>query len=682
MTKAFWVVSIYLKQMTTQKAQEERSLSMITTVANIIRGLSADMVEKANSGHPGMPLGTADIGAVLYSEVLKHNPKAPEWPDRDRFVLSAGHGSALLYSLLHLTGYDLPMEELKRFRQLNSKTPGHPEFWGVPGIETTTGPLGQGIGNAVGMALAERMLATKFNRPGHEIVDHYTYSIAGDGCLMEGVSGEASSLAGDWKLGKLIVFYDDNGISIEGSTDLAFNENVAKRYEAYGWQVLSIDGHDPEQILKALEEAKADTLRPTLIIAQTEIGYGCPLAGDAKVHGAPLGIENLAALKKTFCLPDEEFHVPEEVYTFFREKQTQWSKLHQNWSDRFAAWSTAYPDLRADWDRIMEQELPEDLETALPKYEEGTAFATRDAGGKVLTALSAKLPELVGGSADLSPSTKTYVTGTGDIGHGEFAGKNIRFGVREHGMGSILNGLSVHGGFRVYGSTFFVFSDYMRPAIRLASLMKQPVVYVFTHDSFYVGEDGPTHQPVEHAEALRVIPGLHTIRPADANETAWAWLAALRRTDGPTALLLTRQKLPTLPGTNREGFLRGGYVLSEPEGQADLVLIATGSEVSLALATAEKLAAGGKKARVVSMPCRELFMTQDPSYISKVLGTGLPRVVIEAGISSGWYQLTGPSGFVIGLDQFGASGPAEDLQNLFGFTPDAVVTKIMSFLKW
>lgn len=655
---------------------------MITTVANTIRGLAADMVEKANSGHPGMPLGTADIAAVLYSEVLKHDPKAPEWPDRDRFVLSAGHGSTLLYSVLHLTGYDLPMEELKRFRQLNSKTPGHPEFWEVPGIETTTGPLGQGIANAVGMALAERMLAAKFNRPEHEIVDHYTYAIAGDGCLMEGVSSEACSLAGDLKLGKLIIFYDDNEISIEGSTDLAFRENVAKRYDAYGWQVLSIDGHDQEQILKALEEAKADTIRPTLIIAATEIGHGCPLAGDAKVHGAPLGKENLTALKKTFCLPDEDFHVSEEVYTFFKEKQTQWSKLRQNWEDRFAAWSTAYPELRADWDRIMGRELPADLEAALPQYEVGTAFATRDTGGKVLAALSPKLPELVGGSADLSPSTKTYVTGAGDIGNGEFAGKNLHFGVREHGMGSILNGMSVHGGFRVYGSTFFVFSDYMRPTIRLAALMKQPVIYVFTHDSFYVGEDGPTHQPVEHAEALRVIPGLHTIRPADANETAWAWLAALRRTDGPTALLLTRQKVPTLPGTNLEGFMRGGYVLSEPEGGSDLVIIATGSEVSLALAAAEKLATFGKKARVVSMPCREAFLAQDPSYISSVLGPDLPRVAIEAGVSSGWYRLTGPLGLVIALDQFGVSAPDRDLQKLFGFTPDAVVDRIKTFFKW
>ena len=613
---------------------------------------------------------------------MKHDPTTPAWPDRDRFVLSAGHGSALLYALLHLTGYPLPMEELKRFRQFNSKTPGHPEYWEVPGIETTTGPLGQGIANAVGMALAERMLAARFNRPDHTIIDHYTYVIAGDGCLMEGVAAEACSLAGDLQLGKLIVFYDDNEISIEGSTDLAFKEDVPQRFKAYGWQVLNIDGHNPEEILKAVEDAKADTLRPTLIVAQTEIGHGSALAGDAKVHGAPLGQENIVALKKTLGLPEEDFHVPTAVSRFFQEKQEQWAQRRQDWESRFTAWSNAFPELRAEWDRVMARELPTDLENSLPAFEAGTSFATRDAGGKVLTALSPKLPELVGGSADLAPSTKTYVAGAGDVSGGEYSGKNLRFGVREHGMGSILNGMSLHGGFRVYGSTFFVFSDYMRPSIRLAALMKEPIIYIFTHDSFYVGEDGPTHQPVEHIEALRLIPGLHTIRPADANETAWAWQAALRRTDGPTAILLTRQKVPTLPGANQEGFMRGGYLLYEPEGGADLVLIATGSEVSLALSAAEKLATMGKKARVVSMPCREVFLAQDPAYISSVLGPDLPRVTIEAGVGSGWYQLTGPLGLVISLDRFGVSAPYKDLENFFGFTPEAVADRIKTFFKW
>ncbi len=653
---------------------------MINIIANTIRGLVADIVEKAKSGHPGMPLGTAEISAVLYSEVLKHDPTLPEWPDRDRFVLSAGHGSSLLYTLLHLTGYQMPMEELKRFRQLGSKTPGHPEFWDVPGIETTTGPLGQGLSNAVGMALAEQMLAARFNRPNYEIVDHYTYAIAGDGCLMEGVSSEASSLAGDLRLGKLIVFYDDNEISIEGSTDLAFREDVLKRYEAYGWQVLSIDGHDQDEILKAIEDAKADTSRPTLIAAKTKIGKGSPLEGSAKSHGAPLGKDNIAALKKALALPEDEFYVRDEVYKHFEQKRSGWAATRKSWEAKFKAWSEKYPELRAEWDRVMNRELPSDLKSALPKFEVGSSLATRNAGGKVLTALSAKLPELVGGSADLSPSTKTYVEGAGDIGNGNFGGKNFHFGVREHAMGSILNGLSVHGGFRVYGSTFFVFSDYMRPPIRLASLMHQPVIYVFTHDSFYVGEDGPTHQPVEHIEALRIIPGVRVIRPADANETAWAWLSALERTNGPTAILLTRQNLPTLSGTDAEGFRRGGYIISEPQdGKADLVIIATGSEVSLALAAAEKLAEENKKVRVVSMPCRELFMAQDSSYINEVLGTDLPRVAIEAGIGSGWYQITGTSGLVISLDQFGKSGRFEDLAELFGFTPEAVVNKIKSF---
>ena len=654
---------------------------MITTIANTIRGLAADMVEKANSGHPGMPLGTADLAAVLYTEALKHDPTKPEWADRDRFVLSAGHGSALLYSLLHLTGYPLPMEELKRFRQLNSKTAGHPEFWEVPGIETTTGPLGQGLANAVGMALAERMLAARFNRPGHEIIDHYTYVIAGDGCLMEGVAAEACSLAGDLKLGKLIVFYDDNAITIEGSTDLAFREDVAKRFEAYGWQVLRINGHDPDQIRKAIAEAKADLDRPSLIMAKTEIGYGSPLAGDPKVHGAPLG-KKTWSLSKNLGLPEEEFYIPPEVQRFFQEKQTVWTKQRQEWENRFAAWAAAHPELKAEWDRIMRQELPADLESHLPKFEVGTSFATREAGGKVLNALAAKLPELVGGSADLAPSTKTYLNGAGDVSGEDYSGRNLRFGVREHGMGAIINGIALHGGFRVYGSTFFVFSDYMRPTIRLAALMKQPVIFVFTHDSFYVGEDGPTHQPVEHAEALRIIPGLRTIRPADANETAWAWLLALQRTDGPTALLLTRQNVPTLAGTNLDGFKRGGYIISEPEDGADLVIIATGSEVALALAAAEKLAAAGKKARVVSMPCRELFMAQEASYINRVLGTDLPRVTIEAGVGCGWFQLTGPTGLVISIDRFGASAPAGDLQKLFGFTPEAVAARIKEHFGW
>lgn len=657
---------------------------MIKTVANTIRGLAADTVEKAKSGHPGMPLSSADIAAVLYSEVLKHDPTAPDWPDRDRFVLSAGHGSALLYTLLHLTGYDMPLEELKRFRQLGSKTPGHPEYGVAPGIETTTGPLGQGIANAVGMALAERMLAARFNRPGYEIVDHYTFVISGDGCLMEGVSAEASSMAGDLGLGKLIVLYDDNDITIEGSTDLTFKEDVAERYKAYGWQVLHIDGHDPDQIRKALEEAKAEKDRPSLIIAKTVMAKGCPgMEGSHEAHGAPLGKENILAMKKALGLPEEEFKVAEEVYRHFENKRQTWKKMRTEWEKTFRAWSEKYPELRTEWDRIMNRELPAVLDSALPKFEVGSSAATRDVGGKVLNALAAHLPELVGGSADLAPSTKTYLNNVPDISTGKFGGRNIHFGIREHAMGAIMNGISLHGGFRVFGSTFLVFADYMRPPIRLSALMNQPAIYVFTHDSFHVGEDGPTHEPVEQIESLRIIPRLRTIRPADANETAWAWLAALKRTDGPSVLILTRQKLPTLEGTSFEGFNRGGYIIREAEGGSpDLVILATGSEVSLAVAAADLLAREGRKARVVSIPCRELFLEQDPSYIANVLGSDLPKVAIEAGVGAGWYRLVGPQGLVISMERFGESGPAGELAKEFGFTPEAVAEKIKKFYKW
>jgi transketolase len=657
---------------------------MIQLIANTIRGLAADMVEKAKSGHPGMPLGTADLAAVLYSEVLRHDPAYSEWPDRDRFVLSAGHGSPLLYSLLHLTGYPLPLEELKRFRQLHSKTPGHPEHRGVPGIETTTGPLGQGFANAVGMALAERMLAARFNRPDFTIVDHYTYAIAGDGCLMEGITSEASSLAGTLGLGKLIVVYDDNEISIEGSTDLAFTEDVAARYRAYHWQVIAVDGHNPEEIRAAFREAKADAEHPTLIIARTSIGKGSPLENNPEAHGAPLGATNVAALKRNLGLPEQDFFVPEEVYRHFAAKRENWAKQSAAWQQQFEAWSTRFPELRREWDRIMARELPEDLETVLPAFEIGQGVATRDSGGKVLNALAGRLPELIGGSADLSPSTKTTLKQAGDVKNGDYSGANLHFGVREHAMGAILNGMSLHGGFRVFGSTFMVFVDYMRPAVRLAALMHQPVIYVLTHDSIYVGEDGPTHQPVEQLQSLRIIFNLHTFRPADANESAWAWLEALRRTDGPTALILTRQKLPTLAGTSPEGLKRGGYILRDTPQKSvpDLVLLASGSEVSVAVAAAEQLAAAGKAARVVSVPCLEVFLAQEPAYIEQVIGPNCPRVAIEAGAGGGWYQLTGPTGLVLAMNGFGQSGPAEELAVEFGFTPAQVVAKIKSHYQW
>jgi transketolase len=658
--------------------------SMITKISNTIRGLAADMVEKAQSGHPGMPLGTADIGAVLFTEILKHNPNDPSWPDRDRFVLSAGHGSALLYSLLHLTGYDLPLEELKRFRQFGSKTPGHPEYHVTPGVETTTGPLGQGIANAVGMALAERMLAARFNRPGFEIVDHYTYAIAGDGCMMEGVSAEASSLAGTLSLGKLIVLYDDNDISIEGSTDLAFIENVGQRYQSYGWQVLQIDGNDPAQISKALLAAKADLFKPKLIIAKTSIAKGSPLEGNCESHGAPLGKENLAALKKNLGLPEQEFCIPREVIDFFSNRRLEWKKEKDAWTDKFEAWSKQFPDLRREWDRLMHGELPEQLESVFAGYE-AKASATRESGGVVLNILASKVPELVGGSADLAPSNKTYLNGFNDVKAADFSGRNLHFGVREHAMGAILNGLSLHGGFRVFGSTFLVFSDYMRPAIRLAALMELPVVFVFTHDSFWVGEDGPTHQPIEHVEALRLIPNLQVIRPADANETAWAWLAAVQSKHQPTALILTRQKLPVLSGATQAGFARGGYIVKDVEAaKPDLIVVASGSEVPLGLETADLLAKDGKKARVVSVPCREKFLAQDASYRSQILPPGIPVVAMEAGIGSGWRQLTsGPeNGLVISIERFGQSAPAKDLTKEFGFTAEAATTKIKQHFKW
>ena len=655
---------------------------MFNTIAGTIRGLAADMVEKAKSGHPGMPIGTAELAAVIYSETLKHDPAAPDWPDRDRFVLSAGHGSALLYALLHLTGYDMPMDELKRFRQFGAKTAGHPEYGAAPGIETTTGPLGQGLANAVGMALAERMLAARFNRPGHEIVDHYTYVLAGDGCLMEGVTAEASSLAGHLGLGKLIVFYDDNQISIEGSTNLAFTENVAERYAGYGWHIQRIDGHNPNQVLQAVNKAKTLTTKPSLIIAKTVIAKGTPLAGSHKTHGAPLGKENIAAMKEKLGLPADEFHVPEEVSQHFAGKQLEWTKQRALWEEKFRAWAEEYPDLQQEWERVTKNELPADLETALPDFENSPA-ATRNSGGEILNALATRLPELVGGSADLAPSTKTYLNEAGDVEAGDFSGRNLHFGVREHAMGAVLNGISLHGGFRAYGSTFLVFSDYMRPPIRLAALMNRPVIFVFTHDSFYVGEDGPTHQPVEHVEALRVIPGLHTMRPADTRETAGAWMAALKRTDGPTALVLTRQKLPLLPDSSVEKVTRGGYILREAEGEnPDVIILSSGSEVSLAMAAADLLAGSGKKTRVVSVPCRELLLNQEPDYVRSILGENTPRVAIEAGVGNGWYRLVGAGGLVISVEKFGESGPAEELAAHFGFTPEAVAEKIKKHCQW
>lgn len=653
---------------------------MLKTIANTVRGLAADGVEKAKSGHPGMPLGAADMAAVLFAEAMNYDPTAPAWPNRDRFILSAGHGSMLLYSYLHLAGYDISMDDLKQFRQLDSITPGHPEYGVTPGVETTTGPLGQGVANAVGMALAAEMLAAKFNRPGYPIVDHYIYSICGDGDLMEGVSGEASSLAGHLGLGKLIVLYDSNNISIEGSTDIAFGENVGQRYEAYGWHVQEIDGHNFDQIRRAIEEAKKETKRPSLIIAKTHIGFGSSKQDDASVHGTPLGEEAVAELKRSLGLPDQAFYVPQEVYDFFRELRKEQAKKRTAWEEMFEKWSQEYPDLRKEWDAAHQLTLPEDLEALLPEFAVGSKVATRDASGKVLQKLADLVPYLVGGSADLAPSTKTYMEGKGSVSPGDFTGRNLHFGVREHAMGAILNGMSLYGGLRVHGSTFLVFSDYMRPAIRLSALMHQPVIYVLTHDSIWVGEDGPTHQPIEHVEALRIIPGVEVFRPADAEETKAAWAEVMRRTDGPGVLVLTRQKLPVFAkdGCVFENVAKGGYVVKGKE-VPDVVLIASGSEVSLALEAADILENEGTKVRVVSVPCRERFMAQDASYRAEVLGEA-PRLFIEAGVGSGWAQLTRPGDKIMAIERFGASGPAEKVAEALGMTPSAAVEMAKTLL--
>jgi transketolase len=651
-------------------------------VANTIRGLAMDAVEKARSGHPGMPMGMADLAAVLWLKYLKHDPSDPTWPDRDRFVLSAGHGSMLAYSLLHLAGYDLPMEELQRFRQLHSRTPGHPEYPEVPGIETTTGPLGQGLSNAVGMAIAERMLAARFNRDGFPVVDHRTFVIAGDGCMMEGISHEACSLAGHLRLGRLIVIYDFNRITIEGSTDLAYSDDVRRRFEAYGWEVQEIDGHDYAQIDQALARAVSSDDRPHLIIAHTHIAYGAPRLQDShEAHGAPLGADEVRAAKERLGLPpDQSFYVPEEVRAMFAARREELARRHAEWTELFQRWAAAHPDLAERWRKSMTDELPADLESALPSFDPSKSVATRAASGKVLQALAARIPWLVGGSADLAPSNNTYVEGAGDIAPGQFAGRNFHFGVREHAMAAIMNGIALHRGFRIYGATFLVFADYARPAIRLAAMMRLPVIYVFTHDSIFVGEDGPTHQPIEQLASLRAIPGLTVIRPADATETGAAWLAALRNQAGPTALILTRQAIPVFDRTqypSAGALARGGYVMweSHPGSPPDIVLLATGSEVSVALRAAQELAqTDGRRVRVINLPSWEIFERQPKRYRDQVIPRACKRrVAIEAGVPMGWERYVGLTGRVIGIGRFGASGPAAAVGEFFGMTPAKVL---------
>jgi transketolase len=657
---------------------------------NTIRMLAVDAVQKANSGHPGMPMGAAPMAYVLWTRFLNHNPRDPRWANRDRFVLSAGHGSMLLYSLLHLTGYDLSLEDLKAFRQWGSKTPGHPEYGHTPGVETTTGPLGQGFANGVGMAMAERFLSARFNRPDFSIVDHFTYAIVSDGDLMEGVSHEAASLAGHLKLGKLIYLYDDNHISIEGSTDITFTEDRMARFKAYGWHVQQVeDGNDLKAIGKAIRKAQNETERPSLIAIRTCIGCGSPNKQNTSgVHGEPLGIEEVRLTKENIGWPLEPtFYIPQETQKVFLKSIKTGEKRKNAWNNLLAAYEKVYPELATEWKRMITGGLPEGWEQGIPVFPADLkGMATRAASGTVLNGLAAKILNLIGGSADLAPSNKTEIKGSKEFQAGTYDQRNIRFGVREHGMGSIMNGMVLHGGVIPYGGTFLIFSDYMRPPIRLAAMMGLRVIYVFTHDSIGLGEDGPTHQPIEQLAALRAIPNLTVIRPADANETAEAWRTALKIKNGPVALILTRQNLPTQDRSlipPAENLARGAYMLAgTKDSQPNLILIATGSEVPVALEAMEKLTAQGISSRVVSMPSWELFEQQPQEYRDRVLPPEIKvRVAMEAGSPFGWHRYVGDQGLVIGLDHFGASAPDKVLFEQFGLTADYVVKKVLELLK-
>jgi len=659
-------------------------------MANAIRALAMDAVQAANSGHPGMPMGMAEIAVALWGKHLKHNPANPAWADRDRFVLSNGHGSMLLYALLHLTGYDLPMDELRRFRQLGSKTPGHPEVGETPGVETTTGPLGQGIANAVGMALAEKLLAAHFNRPGFDLVDHQTYVFLGDGCMMEGVSHEACSLAGTLGLGKLVAIYDDNGISIDsdkGHIASWYTDDVPKRFAGYGWQVIAnVDGHDVAAVERAIRKAKREKSRPTLICCKTVIAKGAPnKANTGGAHGAPLGDAEIAATRAAIGWPHPPFEIPRAVYAAW-DARAKGKRAERKWQKLFAAYEAAQPELAADFLRRMAGELPRDFDArvqALVEELEAKAetVPTRKASQIALEAIKPSLPELLGGSADLTGSNLTMVKASKVIGR-EDGGNYLFYGVREFGMCAIMNGAALHGGFIPYGGTFLVFSDYARNALRMAALMKQRVIYVFTHDSIGLGEDGPTHQPIEHAAVLRLVPNLDLWRPCDTVESALAWAAALERRDGPTALLYSRQNVPfvTRDAATLAGVRRGGYVLREAAGTARAVLIATGSEVALALEAQQALAAEGVPVRVVSMPSTSVFDRQDAGYRAEVLPRGLPRVAVEAGVSAFWRQYVGLEGGVVGIDRFGESAPAGALFKHFGFTAENIANTVKSVI--
>ncbi|QFI36443.1 transketolase [Moritella marina ATCC 15381] len=650
-------------------------------LANAIRALSMDAVQQANSGHPGAPMGMADIAEVLWRKNLNHNPANPNWVDRDRFILSNGHGSMLIYSLLHLTGYALPIEELKNFRQLHSKTPGHPEYGYAPGIETTTGPLGQGITNAVGMAIAEKTLAAQFNKPEHEVVDHYTYSFLGDGCLMEGISHEACSLAGTLGLGKLVAFWDDNGISIDGEVDGWFTDDTVKRFEAYGWHVVSVDGHNPAEIQAAIDASKAETSRPSLICCKTVIGFGSPnKEGTHDCHGAPLGDAEIIATREKLGWKHPAFEIPADIYSEWDANEAG-AQAEAAWNEKFAAYQAAYPELAAEYARRTSGELPADWETKTSDYikqlqADSAKVATRKASQNCIEEFGTLLPELLGGSADLAPSNLTMWSGTKAITADDASGNYLHYGVREFGMTAIINGMSLHGGFTAYGATFLMFMEYARNAMRMAALMKVQNIQVYTHDSIGLGEDGPTHQPVEQIASLRMTPNMSAWRPCDSVESAVAWKHAIERKDGPTALIFSRQGLAPMPRDEAQlaNVAKGGYTLVDCDGKPELILISTGSEVELCTKAAAELTAKGRKVRVVSMPATDVFDKQDAAYRESVLPSDVvKRVAVEAGIADFWHKYTGFNGAIIGMTTFGESAPAEQLFEMFGFTVANVV---------
>jgi transketolase len=667
---------------TTEQETRQQGTDIEQLCINTIRTLSMDGVQKANSGHPGTPMAMAPLAYLLYTEVMRHNPRDPHWPNRDRFILSAGHASMLLYSSLYLTGYDLSLDEIKNFRQWGSKTPGHPEYSHTPGVETTTGPLGQGFGNGVGMALAERWLATRFNKPGHDIVDHYTYALCSDGDLMEGVASEAASIAGFLKLGKLIYFYDDNTITIDGHTDLAFSEDVGKRFEAYQWHVQHVDDvNDLDALRNAIREAQAVEDQPSLIIVKSVIAYGAPnKKNTAEAHGSPLGKDEIALARKNLGWEWEEpFYVPDEALQRFRQAVLKGAEEQSNWQQRMEQYEREFPQEAAELRLFMSGGLPDGWDDALPVFTPDKGpMATRTSSGQAIQAIAAKVQNLLSGAADLYPSTDAYIKGGGDLKGDNFAARNVHYGIREHGMGAILQGMTLHKGLIPFGSTFFIFYDYMRPPLRLGALMKNPWIMVYTHDSIGLGEDGPTHQPVEMLSGMRAVPNLWNIRPADANESVYAWKAALQRRDGPTCLILSRQKLPIF---NREevgpaeGVLRGAYILAEADGgKPDLIIIGTGAEVQWALAARPILQGEGIKTRVVSMPCWELFEEQDQSYRDQVLPPDVKkRISIEAASPMGWRKWVGDEGDIIAVETYGASAPAEIIFEKYGFTTDNVV---------